>query len=88
MSHPIHFVSAALGAGMMVLAGALLGCDGRTAAGVAGGAAIGAGGAGAAYEYQNRKALEELEEDLAEGRISEREYLERKKEIEDRSIVY
>jgi uncharacterized membrane protein len=53
-----------------------------------GGAAVGAGGAGAAYEYQNKKALDELEDELKAGQIDQDEYLRRKKEIESRSLVY
>ncbi|MEZ4601203.1 MAG: hypothetical protein R2940_15545 [Syntrophotaleaceae bacterium] len=53
-----------------------------------GGAAIGAGGAGAAYEYQNKKALDDLENDLEAGRINQDEYLRRKKEIQQRSLIY
>ncbi|HKJ24970.1 MAG TPA: hypothetical protein VKB65_09130 [Myxococcota bacterium] len=53
-----------------------------------GGAAVGAGGAGAAYEYQNHEALEELEDDFRDGRISREEYLDRKHEIERRSAIY
>lgn len=52
-----------------------------------GGAAVGAGAAGAAYEYQNKMALESLEDDWKAGRISKDEYLRRKKEIEKRSLV-
>lgn len=53
-----------------------------------GGAAIGAGGTGAVYEYQNKKALDELEAELRAGTISQEEYLRRKSEIQKRSIVY
>jgi len=53
-----------------------------------GGAAVGAGGAGAAYEYQNKQAIEKLDADLKAGRINQDEYLRRKKEIQDRSLVY
>lgn len=53
-----------------------------------GGAAVGAGGAGAAYEYQNKKSLDQLEADFKAGRISKDEYLRRKKEIEEKSLVY
>lgn len=53
-----------------------------------GGAAVGAGGASAAYEYQNKQALEDLEEDFEHGRIDREEYLARKREIEKRSVVY
>jgi len=61
-----------------------LGCS----RGAVGGAAVGAGAAGAAYEYQNKKALQSLEDDWKAGRISKDEYLRRKKEIEKRSLVY
>jgi hypothetical protein len=50
--------------------------------------AVGAGAAGAAYEYQNKMVLESLEDDWKAGRISQDEYLRRKKEIEIRSLVY
>ncbi len=53
-----------------------------------GGAAVGAAGAGAAYEYQNREALKQLDEDRAAGRISQDEYDRRKAEIEKHSVVY
>lgn len=51
---------------------------------VVGGAAIG----GAAYEYSNKRAMDELKEDYDKGRISREEYDRRKKEIEGRSLVY
>lgn len=53
-----------------------------------GGAAVGAGAAGAAYEYQNKRAMDALEEDLEAGRITREEYERRKEEIESKSIVY
>ncbi|WP_305041535.1 hypothetical protein [Geoalkalibacter sp.] len=53
-----------------------------------GGAAVGAGGAGAVYEYQNKKALDDLEADLKAGRITQEEYLRRKAEIQKRSVIY
>jgi len=56
--------------------------------GTIGGVAVGAGATGAAYEYQNKRALETLENDWKVGRISKEEYLRRKKEIEKRSLVY
>ena len=56
--------------------------------GAIGGAAVGAGAAGAAYEYQNKKALKSLEKDWKTGQISKDEYLRRKKEVEKRSLVY
>lgn len=60
------------------------GCDRK----FVGGAAVGAAGAGAAYEYQNREAIKQFDEDLAAGRISQEEYDRRKEEIEKRSFVY
>ena len=56
--------------------------------GAIGGAAVGAGAAGAAYEYQNKQALEDLENDWKAGRISKEEYLRRKEDIKKRSLVY
>lgn len=53
-----------------------------------GGAAVGGAGAAAAYEHQHKQALEELEEDFKQGRISRQEYLERKEAIRERSVVY
>ena len=61
-----------------------LGCS----RGAIGGAAVGAGAAGAAYEYQNKQALEDLENDWKAGRISKDEYLRRKEDIKKRSLVY
>jgi len=61
-----------------------LGCS----RGVIGGAAVGAGAAGAAYEYQNKKAIKSLEEDWKNGKISKDEFLRRKKEVENRSLIY
>lgn len=51
---------------------------------VATGAAVG----GAAYEYSNKRAMDQLKEDLDAGRITAEEYERRKKEIEGRSLVY
>jgi hypothetical protein len=53
-----------------------------------GGAAAGAAVGGGAYEYQNKQALEDLEDDFEEGKISREEYLRRKKEIESKSLIY
>lgn len=50
--------------------------------------AVGAGATGGAYEYQNKQALEELEEQYEAGEISKEEYLRRKREIEGRSAIY
>ncbi len=56
--------------------------------GFLGGAALGGAGAATAYEYQHKEALEELEHDFAQGRVSREEYLERKEAIRERSLVY
>jgi len=52
------------------------------------GGAVGAAAAGGAYEYQNKKALNELERDLESGRISREEYRRRREEIDRRSLIY
>ena len=39
-------------------------------------------------EYQNKKALEELDEDFRAGRISRQEYERRKDEIKGKSLIY
>ncbi len=52
-----------------------------------GGAAAGAGVAGSAYEYQNKEALEDLENDYKAGKIKRKEYERRKDEIGDRSLI-
>lgn len=48
----------------------------------------GAAAGGAAYEYSNKRAMDELREEFQAGRITEEEYERRKKEIEGRSLVY
>ena len=55
---------------------------------VVGGAALGAGAAGAVYEYSNKEQLEDLARQYETGQISREEYLRRKQEIEGRSLVY
>lgn len=49
--------------------------------------AVGAGAAGAAYEYSNEQQLDELEQKRDRGEISQEEYERRSQDIEDRSIV-
>ena len=39
-------------------------------------------------EYQNKEALEDLEDDYKAGRIKRKEYERRKDEIGDRSLIY
>jgi hypothetical protein len=53
-----------------------------------GGAAVGALGAGAGYEFQAHRQMERLEEDYKAGRITREEYLDRKQQIEKGSILY
>jgi len=53
-----------------------------------GGAALGAAGAGAAYEYQNKRQMDRLEADFKAGRISKEEYYQRKEDIKRGSIIY
>ncbi len=53
-----------------------------------GGAAVGAAGTGAAYEYNAYRQMQQLEEDYKAERISRRDYEERKKQIEAGSILY
>jgi hypothetical protein len=53
-----------------------------------GGAAAGTLAAGAGYEYQAKRQMDRLDDDLRSERISRREYEARKKQIESGSIVY
>jgi len=55
---------------------------------VVGGAALGAGAAGAAYEYSNKARLEDLRQEYESDQISREEYLRRKQEIEEKSLIY
>lgn len=48
-----------------------------------GGAAI-----GGVYEYQNKRALDALEQDFRSGEITQDEYDRRKREISRRSLIY
>jgi len=73
-----------IAAGALLAAVCLTGCSGW----FWGGTAAGAAGAGAYYEHQNKQALDDLEDDYEEGKISQEEYERRKKEIKDRSVVY
>ena len=49
--------------------------------------AIGAGAAGAAYEYSNEQQLDELEKQRDAGEISQEEYERRSQDIEERSVI-
>jgi len=69
--------------GVLSIVWLLAGCGGFI-----GGAAVGGAGAATAYEYQHREALQQLEQDLEEGRITREEYLERRQAIREPSVVY
>ena len=68
---------------LLVLGVALSGCSKE----VAGGAAVGALGAGAVYEYQANQAMDQLEKEYKSGAITKDEYDRRKKEIEKHSLL-
>ena len=53
-----------------------------------GGTAVGALGAGAGYEYNAKRQMDRLEDDLKAGRISSEEYQDRKRQIERGSLIY
>lgn len=53
-----------------------------------GGAAVGAGTAGVAYEVYNKEKLDDIEDDYRAGRIDREEYQRRRDEVGDRSLVY
>lgn len=61
----------------------LTGCSRQAA----GGAAVGAVGAAGIYEYQAHRAMEELEKDYKDGKITREEYERRRDEISRRSII-
>lgn len=67
----------------IVAAGVVAGCSSK-----AGNVAVGAGAAGAAYEYSNKRAIDKLDQDAKEGKISREEYDRRRKEVEEKSVVY
>ena len=51
-------------------------------------AAAGALATGAGYEFQAKRQMDRLDEDLNNKRISREEYNDRKKQIEAGSIIY
>lgn len=53
-----------------------------------GGTAVGAAGAGAGYEIQAARQMDQLEEDYKNERISRETYEARKEQIEAGSIIY
>lgn len=74
----IHVINLILA--LLLLTG-LSGCSTREMA-------TGAAAGGAAYEYSNKRAMDELQQEYDAGRINRDEYERRKKEIEERSLVY
>lgn len=67
----------------IVLATTLSGCSSFW-----GGGAAGAVGTGAGYEYNAKRQLNKLDDDLKAGRIDKKEYEIRKNQIERGSLVY
>ncbi len=51
-------------------------------------ALVGAGVAGGAYEYQNRRALQDLQSSFEAGEITREEYERRRDEISGSSVIY
>jgi len=67
----------------------VIACLSLTVAGLGGClVAAGAGAAAGTYEYKNKEALDKLQQQYQDGKISKQEYLQRKKEIEKGSFVY
>jgi hypothetical protein len=53
-----------------------------------GGAAVGGLATGAGYEYNAKRQMDRLDDDLRDEKISRREYEERRQQIERGSIIY
>lgn len=53
-----------------------------------GGAATGALVTGAGYEYNAKRQMDKLDDDLRAGRINRDEYNDRKRQVESGSIIY
>ena len=52
------------------------------------GAGVGAVGAGAAYEVNSKRQLDQLEKDYKDGKMSKEEYESRKDQIQKGSLIY
>jgi hypothetical protein len=65
-----------------------VGCLAQSGCAFLGGAAVGAAGAGAAYEVNNKRQMDRLDEDYRSGRINREEYEDRKQQIQKGSIIY
>jgi hypothetical protein len=71
---------------MLVLA--LLVALGQSGCAFLGGAALGALGTSAGYEINAKSKMDQLEDDYKAERISRKEYLARKSQLEKGSIIY
>jgi hypothetical protein len=69
---------------MAALAAAVIGIAGCTPLAFLGGALL---GTGAAYEYDKKRDMDRLDRAFEHGEITKDEYLRRKKDIEDASVV-
>ena len=69
---------------LVLIAGlGLMSCSGK----FIGGTAVGVLGAGAGYEYNAKKELGRIKEELEAGRMSQEEYEIRKDQIERMSVI-
>jgi hypothetical protein len=68
---------------LMVLAGTQMGCSGA----FWGGAGAGALGTGAGYEIRAEREMNQLDEDLKNGKITQQEYNIRKDQIKEGSLL-
>ena len=72
----------------LMLAFVLMVAVGQSGCAFLGGAAVGALGTSAGYEYNAHRKMEALEADYKAERISRAEYESRKAQIEKGSIIY
>ena len=72
----------------VMLALAFLMILGQSGCAFLGGAAVGALGTSAGYEINAHSKMEQIESDYKAERISRKEYLARKSQIEKGSIIY
>ena len=71
----------------VLMAALLVSSIGVSGCGFLAGAALGILGVGAAYEYDKKREMDRLDREFERGKIDREEYLRRKKEIEDKSVV-
>ena len=64
------------------------GCSREFLGGTAAGTALGAAGAGATYEVQAKRQLDQLNKEYENGAIDSREYEIRKNQIRRGSLIY